>query len=321
MNQDRVNIGRKPLTKYCRSPFEHKAATLELPRFNGRTGREMWRKRVTFYLHSRNPDMLCLLRWAERERDPVTNKTLGVARRTSPPLAQLTEDPEVLSYHLWGFLNANLIEDAWAVFAGTDIENGLEVWRSVVLATTQKSQAEVLRLEDTILMPDRVRSAADIEKALVEWDAVYREYTEAGGAVLSEHRKVGVLMRMLPTSMQEDVLKEFNRFDEKPEALRRWIRDRVQWLKWSDTAQRKQHLLEGEDVEQASEDAESAFNAELAALIKSGTAKDEELCAFVRRRFADKKGRNAQRPEHERPARSKADTTCPNCLQKGHTAQ
>ena len=56
-------------------------------------------------------------------------------------------------------------------------------------------------------MPDRVRNTTDIEKALVELDATYREYTEAGGAALSEHRKVGVLMRMLPASLHEDMLK------------------------------------------------------------------------------------------------------------------
>ena len=49
------------MTKYDKSPFDTKAATLELPRFNGKTGREMWRKRVTFYLHSKNPDMLGIL--------------------------------------------------------------------------------------------------------------------------------------------------------------------------------------------------------------------------------------------------------------------
>ena len=48
------------------------------------------------------------------------------------------------------------------------MQNGVEVWRAVVLATTQKSQAEVLRLEYSILMPERVRDATDIEKALVE---------------------------------------------------------------------------------------------------------------------------------------------------------
>ena len=141
---------------------------------------------------------------------------------------------------------------------------------------------------------------------------------------MSEHRKVGALMRMLPASLHEDVLNEFNMFDEQPEAFRRWIRDRVQWLKWSDTASRKRHVLKGDEGDKGSDDAESAFSAELAALVKSGIANDEEVCAFVRRRFFWKKpegGRGAQRPERERPVRSKADTTCPNCFEKGHTGQ
>ena len=224
----------KQLTKFCKSPFETKAANQELQRFNGKTGREVWRKKVGMYLHSKNPDMMGLLRWAEQQKDPVSVQSPPAARHNSGPLARLAEDPEVLSYHLWGFLNVSLTDDAWAIFSGVDIENGFEVWRTVVLATTQKSQAEVLRLEDSVLMPDRVRSASDIEKALVEWDALYREYTEAGGCPLSDHRKVGVLMRLLPTILHDDILKEFGRFDNKPNDLRRWIRDRVQWLKWND---------------------------------------------------------------------------------------
>ena len=177
------------------------------------------------YLHSKNPDMMGLLRWAEQQKEPITAHTLTAARRNPGQLTRLAEDPEVLSYYLWGFLNVSLVDDAWAIFSGIDIENGFEVWRTVVLATTQKSQAEVLRLEDSVLMPDRVRSAHDIEKALVDWDALYREYTEAGGGALSDHRKVGVLMRLLPTVLHDDILKEFGRFDSKPDDLRRWIRD------------------------------------------------------------------------------------------------
>ena len=118
--------------------------------------------------------------------------------------------------------------------------------------------------------------------------------------MLSEHRKVAVLMRMLPASLHEDVLKEFNKFDEQPEALRRWIRDRVQWLKWSDASSRKHHLLEGDKGDKGSDDADSTFSAELAALVKSGTANDEEVCAFVRRKFFGKKpdrDKGAPRPK------------------------
>ena len=80
-------------------------------------------------------------------------------------------------------------------------------------------------------------------------------------------------------------------------------------------------MLEGDDGDKGSDDAESIFSAELAGLVKSGAANDEEVCAFVRRRFPGKKPEGGKKPERERPARSKADTTCPNCSEKGHTGQ
>ena len=68
--------------------------------------------------------MMGLLRWAEQQKEPVITQTLGAARRSHAQLARLSEDPEVLSYVLWGFLNTSLMEDAWALFAGVDMENG-----------------------------------------------------------------------------------------------------------------------------------------------------------------------------------------------------
>ena len=108
-----------------------------MPRFNGKTGQALWRKKVTIYLHSKHPDMTRLLRWAEQEREPVILASLAAARRSLA--LQLTEDPEVLSYHLWGFLNVSLIEDAWLVFSNVESENGLEVWRTVVFATRSRT--------------------------------------------------------------------------------------------------------------------------------------------------------------------------------------
>ena len=104
----------------------------------------MWRKKVTYYLHSKNPDMASLLRWAELEKDAITPDGLRQARANDPLLFGLQDDPEVLSYHLWGFLNVSLTGEAWMKFDATEIENGLEVWRAVNVDTTQKTQAELL---------------------------------------------------------------------------------------------------------------------------------------------------------------------------------
>ena len=57
--------------------------------------------------------------------------------------------------------------------------------------------------------------------------------------------------------------------------------------------------MEGDDGDKGSDDAESTFSAELAALVKSGAANDGEVCAFVRRRFFGKKPDEGKRPEPE----------------------
>ena len=82
--------------------------------------------------------------------------------------------------------------------------------------------------------------------------------------------------------------KEFGRFDSQPDALSRWIRDGIQWLKWSDASSRKHHFLDGGEGETAA-DSDLAACAELAALVRSGAANDGEVCAFIRRKFPEKK--------------------------------
>ena len=156
----------------------------------------------------------------------------------------------------------------------------------------------------------------------------YREYMEAGGHTVSDHRKVGILMRMLLASLKTDVINDMGKFDSQPEALRRYIRERV---KWDDAPVRKHHLLDGGAADNGAEaDSDSDVGAELAVLAQSGTVTDGQLAAFVRRHVSGGKKPWAARAavthksaskDGERPARSKADTTCPNCLEKGHAAQ
>ena len=73
----------------------------------------------------------------------------------------------MLSYQLWSFLSASRVDEAWAMFENVVIDNRLEMWRTVVTATIQETQA-------------KVKDTKDSNKGLVEWDAICREYLEAG---------------------------------------------------------------------------------------------------------------------------------------------
>ena len=136
-----------------------------------------------------------LLKWAEKQIEPVVNSTL---KPLSLMMKELANDPAVVSYHLWGWLNSNLLDDAWDIFDGAEMEDGLEVWRLLNVDVTQKTLAERLDLEDVVLAPPRVQDVSQIPQALVRWDAAHKEYVEAGGTSLPPDKKVGAIMRILP---------------------------------------------------------------------------------------------------------------------------
>ena len=107
----------------------------------------------------------------------------------------------MLSYHLWGFLNINMSDNAWNSYDGVEMENDSEVWSVLNVNTTEKTQAEVLRREDMVMTPTRLTDMKQVPRAVVERDALCRDFLGAAGQQLSEHHKVGILMRMLPATV------------------------------------------------------------------------------------------------------------------------
>ncbi len=314
--------GQKKLTMSSKCPFESRAAKEELPRFNGKDKADFWRKKVTYYLHSRNANMSNLLRWAELQTAPIDGELLAEACQTQNSLAMLSDEPDVLSYHLWGFLNVNLIDAAWDIFNSVPIENGLEVWRLVNMEVTQITQPELLALEDAVLTPVRLTEIKDIERGLIAWDAALRNYLEAGGTELSKQRQVGAIMRLIPLRVRDQALWEFDKFDGKPAVLRKWIRDRTSWFLKADVGRHagRVHMLDNEAADAQGYD--GFDDEELFAMAEMG---DAELCAFVRRRFqrgSQQRGGGAgAKQQRDKPPRDVRDKTCPNCLKKGHTSQ
>ena len=183
---------------------------------------------------------------------------------------------------------------------------------------TQKTSAELHRLEEIVVRVNRLGSIKDFPRGFIEWDASYREYIEAGGQALSEHRKVWILMSFFPKEITEKVSWELDKFEGQPLALRNLVRERTQRLQRDGSAAKgKAHLLEGGGEDGGAGD-------ELDSLRDQGITEDMpdgELAAFVRKRlFNDKRFPNAAgRPRQaairdKAPARSKEDMTCPNCL-------
>ena len=215
-----------PLTKASKNPFDTKDAKENLPRYNGRDKRVYWRKMVSYYLYSKSVDMGPLLQWAEKQTTPITTASLLEPQKLKK-FPVTTSDPEVLSHHLWGFLNISLLEDAWDIFDNAEIGHGLEVWRLVNIDTMQKTPGELMEMEDLVQNPKRITRVADIAKGIVAWDITHRELKEAGGAEVAKSRQVNILTKMLPSEFKQHVLWVFEQFKNGPAALRTWITEKV----------------------------------------------------------------------------------------------
>ena len=47
--------------------------------------------------------------------------------------------------------------------------------------TTQKTEGELMEMEDLVQNPKRIFEPSEIAKGIVVWDNMYKEHTEAGG--------------------------------------------------------------------------------------------------------------------------------------------
>ena len=111
----------------------------------------------------------------------------------------------------------------------------------------------------------------------------------------------------------------YDKFEGKPLELRRWIRERTQWMKWGDaTGKAMRHLLDGG----GSDDEAAASRDDILGQDVDLNMPDGQLAEFVRRQFADSRGMpptqgrapRAQGGRDKLPAFSKSDTTCHSCL-------
>ena len=151
----------KVLTKHSKNPFDTKDAKDNLPRYDGRTKREYWRKMVGYYLYSRCVDMGPLLKWVEQQTEPIDLDGIVSAQKTGGDLSKLVNDADVLAHHLWGFLNISLTDDALEILDSLGVGQGLEVWRLVNVDTAQKTEGELMEMEDLVQNPRRITRLAD----------------------------------------------------------------------------------------------------------------------------------------------------------------
>ena len=313
----------KRITRFTKSPFDCKSSS-DVPKYNGRDKLAMWRRRASNFLHSRCCDMNKLLRWAEKQTEPITNDVL---KRVGTMMDGVVHDAPGVSYHLWGWLSQNLVDDAEEIFMSVPDEDGVEVWRMLTADTMQKTKAEIMALDDQVVNPPRLTHVGQIPQALIKWDTCYREYMDAGGTAMTDEKKVGSLMRMIPEDVRGRIDWDHPQFMESSDVLRKWLLAKSKQLTRGSYAPQKRnvHILNDPD-------ADPELIEELHALPEMPR---EQLFAYVRKFYQRKAAKPAadgprterqspgppRAPPREAPPRDARDVRCGNCGEKGHTSR
>ena len=72
-------------------------------------------------------------------------------------------------------------------------------------------------------------------KGIADWESLYIEYMDAGGAAMDYEDRRGQLLRILPRDLRRDLFRRINDFHSIA-SLKEWIREQLELERqWNDT--------------------------------------------------------------------------------------
>ena len=128
-------IGLMSGEKYAeRQIFDDKVADRSEFKFDGTKGGTSWKSAIEFYMSSKVPILMELLKWAEKHGDTVVDST-NLAMCLSDVYALDGDRQEFLHTAIWGFLSSCVKGSALTIFKLAEVFCGLDAWRRQRLAS------------------------------------------------------------------------------------------------------------------------------------------------------------------------------------------
>ena len=116
--------------------FDDKVSIHEDFRFSGHKNGHAWRSKTERYLITRVPALSQILRWAEREENPISFDRLKIATGNGLCIydrdGNATDHTEALNTALWGFLGNCITGEADVMYKQAAQCNGIDAWRGIV---------------------------------------------------------------------------------------------------------------------------------------------------------------------------------------------
>ena len=210
--------------------FEEKTAREKAFQYDGvplHNGHE-WRSDTFDYFVSKCPAAGPWLSWAENHgAEDVTAEGISETLREN---ALMTDDlqPEVLSHHVWGFLQHCLSGAGKQIFKGTARQDGFNVWRKLTLEINSRTDCVRHALRNQCQQVGQASSAAKVWQTITDWESLYTRYREAGGGPMEFEDRRGQFLRILPNDMRREAFRRLNEFKSLP-SLKEWVREQLEY--------------------------------------------------------------------------------------------
>ncbi len=292
--------------------FEDKIAQDSKNQYNGSTeSGPSWRIFTRNYLMGSMPDVKVLFKWAEeRQHQGITLEERGGMQG----VFMIESDPVVMAHHVWRYLNLNLTGDAKLIHQNTEESNGLEVWRKLMLDLVSRSPARRQALMSQVHNPKGTAQLETVKMTIEKWEAVLKEYVEAGGKEPNDEMKQELLVGMMPPVLQEHLLWREGDFTSYRQ-LREFIHRRVD------------HILRlkarGKVLAMAELDQDATID-DVLQILPDGSTDEEIFAAIKGRRWGPPHAAPRTPPgaprQRQAPPRDRRDVSCVNCGGKGHMA-
>ena len=194
------------ITHANRPMFDIKMTQQENFKFNGTKDGMKWKLAVERYLISCAPVLLEIFKWAETM---PTEPGLNIETFKRAVGAKMT-DAQVhdLNSQLWGFISNLISGSAETIFRRAPQLNGLDAWRRLVRHIDHGRELRLasLKREMKAIQSKPIKTLADVELGVAEYENVIQAYVQGGGEQPSDKDMKDDLLNVLPEKLQADLL-------------------------------------------------------------------------------------------------------------------
>ena len=149
-----------------------------------------WSFQFTAYMGSANPKSTEALRWAAMGEDKIT------------AAAVVTQSFEEHNPQLYLALALLCRGSALVTVKKTEINNGLEAWRGLNATYDSNNQGRQRVRMQYLLQSKRAESILQTTETVERWEYDVREYEQGFGKTLDEDVKMGVILALAPSQVQ-----------------------------------------------------------------------------------------------------------------------